>query len=66
MHLCMYVCMFPLETGKGIKTMKLHKSKGGEERVFEGEEGGREGGCGGGRRKVKRDEPPPSPPHPHP
>jgi hypothetical protein len=61
--------MFPLETGKSIKTMKLHKSKEGEERVFEGEEGGREGGrvgLGGGRRKVKRDEPPPSPPHPHP
>jgi hypothetical protein len=39
----MYVCMFPLETGKSIETMKLHKSKGGEERVFEGEEGGRVG-----------------------
>jgi hypothetical protein len=40
----MYVCMFPLETGKSIKTMKLHKSKGGgRERVFEGEEGGRVG-----------------------
>ncbi|CAM6025459.1 unnamed protein product [Sphagnum balticum] len=31
--------------------MKLHQSKGGEERVFKGEEGGREGGSGGGRRK---------------
>jgi hypothetical protein len=39
----MYVCMFPLESGKSIKTMKLHKSKGGgRERVFW--RGRREGG----------------------
>lgn len=45
MHLCMYVCVFALETGKSRKTMKLHKDKGwGKKGCLRGRrEGGRVG-----------------------